>query len=92
MAGTSALQQHEQAHSNAALSSGTSCSRIRYNQQSISRGSSQLSVNSTNPFDDGNETISQIGSPGPSSIRHSARKKRRAPPPPVLVSNSSRFS
>lgn len=91
MAGTSALQQHEQTHSNAALSSGTSAFRKGYNQQSISRGSSQISVNSTNPFDDGNETISQIGSSGPSSVSYSARKKRRAPPPPVLVSKSSRF-
>lgn len=60
--------------------------RSRYSNQSpISKGESQLSVNS-NPFDDEYDTISEIGSPERSSIRHSARKKRRAPQPPVSVS------
>lgn len=59
--------------------------RSRYNQTPISKGSSQLSVNS-NPFDDEYETISEVGSPERTSIRHSARKKRRAPQPPISVS------
>lgn len=59
--------------------------RSRYSQPSISKGPSQLSVNS-NPFDDEYETISEIGSPERTSIRHSARKKRRAPQPPLSVS------
>lgn len=71
---------------NAAIGSATPILRSRYSQQSISHGSSQLSVNSSNPFDDEYETISQIGSPERSSIRHSARKKRRAPLPPNSVS------
>lgn len=65
----------------------------RYNQPSMSRGSSRLSVNSLNPFeasfDEDYETISQVASPERSSIRHSTRKKRRAPPPPyALVSEA----
>ncbi|XP_055302797.1 muscle M-line assembly protein unc-89 [Sitodiplosis mosellana] len=79
----STMQAGSSTHSNAAIGAVTPVFRSRYNQQSISRGSSQLSVNSSNPFDDDYETISQVGSPERSSIRHSARKKRRAPPPPV---------
>lgn len=61
-------------------------SRYNNNQSSMSKGQSQISVNS-NPFDDDiYETISEIGSPERTSIRHSARKKRRAPQPPVSVS------
>lgn len=74
---------------NAAIGSTTPFLRTRYSQQSISHGSSQLSVNSSNPFDDEYETISQIGSPERSSIRHSARKKRRAPLPPNSVSKKN---
>lgn len=73
--------------SNPTIGSITPVFRSRYNnnQSPISKGQSQISVNS-NPFDDEYETISEIGSPERSSIRHSARKKRRAPQPPVSVS------
>ncbi|XP_031619115.1 kinesin-like protein KIF20B isoform X2 [Contarinia nasturtii] len=81
-AGNSGISQQNRAQSNTTIGSATPVLRSRYNP-TLSRGSSQLSVNSTNPFDDEFETISQIESPQRSSIRHSARKKRRAPQPPV---------
>lgn len=70
------------------IDAATPVFRSRYDQATITRGSSQLSVNSTNPFDEyENETMSQIESPERSSLaRRSARKKGRAPQPPILVS------
>lgn len=54
----------------------------------ISHGSSQTSLNSTNPFDEDDDTISTIGSVSVSSYR-TGRKKRRAPPPPPTTSPST---
>lgn len=75
--------------SNVTIGAVTPTLRSRFNQQSLSRGSSQISVNSTNPFeDDYLDMISQIGSPDRNSVRRSGRKKRRAPPPPTSPSNA----
>ena len=80
------LSQSNRYQSNPTIGPITPVFRSRYNQSPISKGTSQFSVNS-NPFDDEYETISEIGSPERTSIRHSARKKRRAPQPPISVSN-----
>lgn len=65
------------------LRSITPTLRTKYIRPGLSRGSSQTSVNSSNPFDDDYvDTISQVGSVDGVSMR-SGRKKRRAPPPPT---------
>ncbi|XP_055916046.1 uncharacterized protein LOC129948920 isoform X2 [Eupeodes corollae] len=52
-----------------------------------SRRSSQVSVASTNPFDDEDDDDVVMGGISASSTpaKHPARKKRRAPPPPIPV-------
>ncbi|XP_055858323.1 E3 ubiquitin-protein ligase RBBP6 isoform X2 [Episyrphus balteatus] len=52
-----------------------------------SRRSSQISVASTNPFDDEDDDDVVMGGVSASSTpaKHPARKKRRAPPPPIPV-------
>lgn len=77
------LSQSDRYQSNPVIGPVTPVFRTRYYQTTISKGPSQLSVNS-NPFDDEYETISEI-CPQRTSIRHSARKKRRAPQPPISV-------
>lgn len=57
--------------------------RSRYSQPPISKGSSQISINS-NPFDDDYETMSN--SSERASMRRASRKKRPAPQPPTSVS------
>lgn len=84
MQSSSGLSQSNRYQSNPTFESATPVFRTRYNQTTISKGPSQLSVNS-NPFDDEYETISEISAER-TSIRHSARKKRRAPQPPISVS------
>lgn len=82
MQSSSGLSQSNQYQSYSSIQSSTPV--FRRDHSTISKGLSQLSVNS-NPFEDEYETISEI-SPERTSIRHSARKKRRAPQPPISVS------
>lgn len=51
----------------------------------MSRGSSQASVASTNPFEDDDDDDVVVVNQSASHAKHPARKKRRAPPPPVPV-------
>lgn len=88
---------------NGLSSPSSSSNRYTYESQNLSKtptlrsksgmshGSSQLSVNSTNPFDEEyDDTISQGRiSIDALSIRHSARKKRKAPQPPKSPSSTS---
>lgn len=72
---------------NGNLRASTSALQTGHNRYSISRGSSQLSVNSTNPFEDDyvgtlGPAGSIDGSVGGLSMTRGGRKKRRAPQPP----------
>lgn len=71
------------------LRASTPALQTRYLRPALSRGSSQTSVNSTNPFDDDYvDTVSQAGSVDGLSITRSGRKKRRAPQPPKSPSKN----
>lgn len=66
--------------------------RSRYGQ--LSHGSSQNSLNSTNPFDDDidDDTISRVTTVDGIDVRKPGRKKRRAPPPPPPRSSTPLLS
>lgn len=87
--GTSKANSYQ---SNTTIGPITPTFRSKFNQANLSRGSSQISVNSGNPFEDDYETISQVGSPERASIRRSGRKKRRAPQPPLSPAQMVGFS
>lgn len=64
----------------------------RYGQ--LSHGSSQNSINSTNPFDDDidDDTISRVTTVDGVTVRKPGHKKRRAPPPPPPRSSTPLLS
>lgn len=70
-----------QANENIYRGSITPTPTLRY--LTPSHGTSQISLNSTNPFDEEDDNISRAESVDIGSIRRSGRKKRRAPLPPV---------
>lgn len=58
----------------------------KYITNGLRNGTSLVSVNSTNPFDEDDDGVSVTGSmSGDSRISKTPRKKRRAPPPPILA-------
>lgn len=67
--------------------------RSKYGQ--LSHGSSQSSLNSTNPFDDDmddDDNVSRVTTVDGVTVRKPARKKRRAPPPPTTQRASTPLS
>ena len=71
-------------------SNGGSVTPTPKSKYSLIHGSSQTSLNSTNPFDDddGDDNTSRIS--GVEGVKRPARKKRRAPPPPLRNDSVSR--
>lgn len=57
----------------------------------MAHGSSLSSLNSTNPFDDDDDTVSRVTTIDGMTVRKPGRKKRRAPPPPTMAASIVSF-